>query len=93
MDMNFEFDPAKSKRNKLKHGIDFVEAQKLWEDERILVQKSGDPREVRYLLVGRIELVHWSAFITYRGHKVRIISVRRSRRREIDDYEDHGRKS
>jgi uncharacterized DUF497 family protein len=28
----FEFDERKSRLNKLKHGIDFVEAQALWED-------------------------------------------------------------
>jgi uncharacterized protein len=28
--MQFEFDPKKSEGNKLKHGIDFVEAQGLW---------------------------------------------------------------
>jgi uncharacterized DUF497 family protein len=28
----FEFDPAKSIANKSKHGIDFIEAQALWED-------------------------------------------------------------
>jgi uncharacterized DUF497 family protein len=30
--MDFEFDPTKSATNKVKHGIDFVEAQKLCED-------------------------------------------------------------
>ena len=30
--MRFEFDAAKSAANKLKHGIDFVEAQALWAD-------------------------------------------------------------
>ncbi len=31
--MNFEFDTSKSKANLEKHGIDFLEAQQLWEDE------------------------------------------------------------
>ncbi|WP_242045086.1 BrnT family toxin [Anabaena catenula] len=30
--MDFEFDPNKSAINKTKHGIDFIEAQKLWID-------------------------------------------------------------
>ena len=30
--MEFEFDPEKSLANKLKHGIDFDEAQELWRD-------------------------------------------------------------
>jgi uncharacterized DUF497 family protein len=28
----FEFDPDKSKANKLKHGIDFQRARRLWND-------------------------------------------------------------
>ncbi|PWN54835.1 hypothetical protein DEH80_15330 [Abyssibacter profundi] len=30
---------------------------------------------------------HWSAVVTYRGDKIRIISVRRSRRQEVELYE------
>jgi uncharacterized protein len=30
--MKFEFDPEKSNHNKKKHGIDFLEAQTLWDD-------------------------------------------------------------
>jgi uncharacterized DUF497 family protein len=30
--MEFEFDRRKSQTNKKKHGIDFVEAQALWND-------------------------------------------------------------
>jgi uncharacterized protein len=30
--MEFEFDRKKSRRNKEKHGIDFIEAQSLWID-------------------------------------------------------------
>ena len=38
-------------------------------------------------VVGKIEDKHWSCIITYRGEGVRIISVRRSRKEEIDIYE------
>jgi uncharacterized DUF497 family protein len=31
MGMSFEFDENKSATNKIKHGIDFTEAQKLWD--------------------------------------------------------------
>jgi len=31
----FEFDERKSRINKLKHGIDFVEAQELYQDEAL----------------------------------------------------------
>ncbi len=33
--IEFEFDPAKSASNKLKHAIDFKEARELWESQRV----------------------------------------------------------
>lgn len=85
--MEFEFDRRKSNANKKKHGIDFIDAQMLWDDpDRIEIPaKTSD--EPRFLLIGKIDDKHWSGIITYRGNKVRIISVRRSRIEEIDIYE------
>jgi len=34
--MQFEFDTEKSKRNGEKHGIDFHEAQELWDDPDLI---------------------------------------------------------
>jgi uncharacterized DUF497 family protein len=85
--MEFEFDPRKSASNKQKHGIDFHEAEALWDDPdsiEIPVQTVDEPR---YLVIGIIEGKHWSGVITYRGEKVRIISVRRSRKEEVEIYE------
>jgi len=43
--------------------------------------------EPRFLVIGRILEKHWSAIITYRSEKVRIISVLRSRKEEVEIYE------
>ena len=85
--MEFEFDKHKSHINKKKHGIDFNEAQDLWEDpERIEIPaKTSD--EPRFIVVGKISDKHWSAIFTYRDEKIRIISARRSRQEEIEIYE------
>ena len=84
--MKFEFD----KRNLRKHGIDFPEAQALWDDsDRIEIPARTDD-EPRFMLIGRIGSRVWSAVITYRGEKVRVISVRRARRKEIAIYESEG---
>ena len=80
--MEFEFDPAKSQSNKAKHGIDFVEAQALWDDSELVEIRARTTDEDRYLVVGQIEGKHWSAVVTYRGDVTRIISVRRSRESE-----------
>lgn len=85
--MKFEFDPDKSESNKQKHGIDFVEAQGLWADPDLLEIPAKTVDEKRYLVIGRIGGKHWSGIITPRDGAVRIISVRRSRKEEIDLYE------
>ena len=85
--MGFEFDESKSRANKDKHGIDFVEAQALWLDEMFVEILARTDDEPRFLVVGVILDKHWSAVITYRGDRVRIISVRRSRKEEVAIYE------
>jgi len=85
--MEFEYDEAKSKTNKGKHGIDFVEAQLLWLDDMLIEIPTQATDEPRYLVVGRIAGKHWSAVITFRDNRVRLISVRRSRREEVEIYE------
>jgi len=85
--MEFEFDLDRSKANKKKHGIDFVEAQALWDDPDVVEVPAKTVDEERFLVVGKIDNKHWSGIITYRGTKTRIISVRRSRMEEINIYE------
>ena len=85
--MEFEFDPEKSTSNKKKHGIDFVEAQALWDDLDFIEIPLVTVDEPRYLVIGMIEGKHWSGIITYREERVRIISVRRSRKEERVIYE------
>ena len=85
--MEFAFDEPKSQLNKTKHGIDCVEAQALWHDPELLETPLTLDDEPRALVVGRIGEKHWSAIITYRQARVRIISVRRSRDRERKLYE------
>ena len=83
----FEFDAAKSESNCTKHGIDFVEAQVLWNDPMLLEIPAKTDDEPRYLVIGSIDGKHWSAVITYRGANVRLISVRRARTEEVVLYE------
>jgi uncharacterized DUF497 family protein len=85
--MIFEFYPAKSIANLEKHGIDFVQAQGLWEDTDYVEIPLSTADEVRSMVIGKIEGNVWSGIITYRGESVRIISVRRSRKEEISIYE------
>lgn len=83
----FEFDESKSATNLEKHSIDFVEAQLLWNDEDLLEIPAKTTDEPRSLVIGMIDDKYWSGVITYRDNRIRIISVRRSRKEEVALYE------
>jgi uncharacterized DUF497 family protein len=85
--MIFEFDSDKSITNLDKHGIDFVQAQAIWEDPDYIEVPLKTADEARFMVIGAIEKIVWSGIITYRGGRIRIISVRRSRKEEIAIYE------
>ena len=85
--MSFEYDEAKSRANQQKHGIDFERAQNLWDDPDLIEIPARTVDEPRFLVVARVDGKHWSAVITYRDQRRRIISVRRSREEEVAIYE------
>jgi len=85
--MAFEFDPNKSVANKKKHGIDFVEAQGIWDDPDRLEVPARMQGEKRFVLIGKIAGMHWSVVFTPRAENFRIISVRRARKQEVEAYE------
>jgi len=85
--VEFEFDPRKSEANETKHGIDFTEAQGLWRDVMRVEVPARTVDEPKWLVIGLIDGKHWSAVVTHRGQRTRIISVRRSRDEEVAIYE------
>ncbi len=88
--MNFDFDKRKSNSNKAKYGINFEEAQELWEDRFIMKipSRKNTIEEPRSIYIGLIGSKHWTAITTYREPNLtRIISVRRSRKQEVELYE------
>ena len=88
--MESEFDPRKSDANFRKHDIDFVAAQALWNDGTAIRLPGQTSDEDCSLLVGRVDRVLWTAVITMRGSRIRIISVRRARKNERSVYESQG---
>jgi hypothetical protein len=85
--MRFEFDLQKSQSNEQKHGIDFEKAQLLWADPDRIQIPAKTVDEPRNMVIGKIEGTHWSIILTYREDNIRIISMRRSRKEEIEIYE------
>ena len=89
--MDFEWDDAKADVNERKHGVSFTEAMTVFADSLSLTGFDPDhsEEEDRYItmgvsVAGRLLLVSH----TDRGQKVRLISARKSSRRERRDYED-----
>ena len=89
LSVEFEWDPEKSTLNQTKHGINFETAAKLWSDESLIVLSSRYPEEERYLAIGRINKTLWTAIITERSARVRLISVRRARKDERRIYDEN----
>lgn len=88
--MKFEYDINKSRMNKEKHGIDFVEAQSLWKDDNALVIPANtSDEETRYALISRFSKKCYVAIFTMRENIFRIISVRRCRKNEEKNYENN----
>lgn len=85
--MGFEYDSEKSAENKRKHGLDFEEAQALWNDAALVEVPARVTDEPRWVVIGKIEEKYWSAVVTRRGENIRLISVRRSRDEEVAIYE------
>jgi uncharacterized DUF497 family protein len=88
--MLFEWDPEKSIANKEKHGIDFDTAKILWSDDNRVEIHVSYPMEDRWIIIGKTDNKLWTAVFTLRGNVIRIISVRRSRKKEVDFYEEKG---
>jgi uncharacterized DUF497 family protein len=87
--MPFEYDPAKSRSNQQKHGIDFEQAQKLWNNPGNLIAPVDSIGEPRWQLIGKLGEVFWTAIFTIRKENIRLISVRRARENEKERYQNY----
>jgi uncharacterized DUF497 family protein len=85
--MEFEFNPEKSVANQQKRGINSQQAQAIWDDPDYIEIPLKTTDEARFMVIGMINGKNWSGIIIYRDESVRIISVRRSRKEEIELYE------
>jgi len=88
----FEFDEAKSEANRKKHGIDFREAQGLWKGPYVEFAARGQ-YENRFAIIGLWERKTYTCIYTLRGDRVRVISCRRSRKKERKLYEETVKKA
>jgi len=85
--MKFEWDKEKSRINQDKHGVDFETARNLWLDEDQIEIYAPHPIEDRRIIIAKYRNKLWTAIYTMRDDTIRIISVRRARKREVNLYE------
>jgi len=85
--LTFEYDINKSNSNKEKHGIDFIEAQQLFYDTNAIMYPSKYTDEERFYVTGLVNYKFYTSIITFRDENIRIISTRRARKKEIEQYE------
>lgn len=76
--MLFDFDPHKNWKNLERHGIDFEEAQKLWEGTHIIIPTKYVGGEDRYAILGKIRGKVYMGICTERNDVTRIISCHRA---------------
>ncbi len=70
--MKFEYYINKSLTNKVKHGIDFIEAQEPWNNELLTILQSPHSsafNEDKFLYVGKIQNKFWTVIATCRNSK------------------------
>jgi len=64
-----------------------VTLHQLWDDPCFIEIPAKILDEQQFLIIGKIYGKHYSAILTYRNDKIRIISIRRSQYKEIEIYE------
>jgi uncharacterized DUF497 family protein len=81
------FDPGKEARNVAKHGISLVRAEAMDMAAAIVREdKRFDYGETRYIAFGDIDDALHCLVFTFRGSKVRAISLRKANKKEIRRY-------
>lgn len=84
--MSFERDDAKRQANLAKHGIDFLDARKLFDRRPVVTTRSTFLEEERFLTTGVIDGRFVTVIWTRRNDAIRIISARRARNAEKHRY-------
>jgi uncharacterized protein len=89
--LHFEWDEAKARSNRAKHGVSFEEASTVFGDPLSLTipDSAHSQTESRLIIIGSSHLRKLLVVVhTVRGDNIRVISARRASRRERRDYEE-----
>lgn len=87
----FEWDPEKARKNEQGHGVSFLEASQVFDDDHSSTVQDPDHSvdELRYLIFGASKQgKHLVVSYTERGDRIRLISARQMTARERRAYEE-----
>ena len=88
--MALEWDNNKNLINLKKHGIDFVDAYKVFENTLLTrIDDRIDYKEKRWIGLGLLEEINVVLVYTKRGKNIRIISIRKANKTERKIYYEH----
>jgi uncharacterized DUF497 family protein len=87
-ELQFEWDEAKAAANLLKHGVSFLTAVAIFDNEVLeRIDDREDYGEVRFIGLGRVELEVYRVVYTWRAENlVRIISAQKAGKHERETY-------
>ncbi len=90
-DIRFQWDEAKSRENKRKHGVSFEEAQTVFLDENAIRYLDPDHStdEDRFLMLGisfKLRVLVVCHCYRMSDSVIRIISARKANKKETSDY-------
>lgn len=88
--MDYEWDKAKARSNRKKHGTSFADAVVVLEDEQAITVPDDNPNEERFITIGMDAFGQVLVVVyTWRGEEtIRIISARKATRAERQQYEE-----
>ena len=83
----FEWDDDKAEKNKIKHGVNFEKAIKVF-DDKFRVERYDElhsDNEDRWITIGKVDDILFVVY-TERGYNTRIISARKADKDERREY-------
>jgi uncharacterized protein len=85
--MTFDWDEKKRKANLQRHGLDFRDAERIFENETLLlIDDRFDYGEIRYVTFGMLRNIVVALVYTEQDESVRVISLRRATPNEEKEY-------
>jgi uncharacterized protein len=80
--------PKKSEINRDKHGISLEDIKQLWLGRTVIVDAQPRFDEQRFMRIGKLGKKFYSCVFTIRGETIRLISARRSNKKEVIIYHE-----